>query len=434
MTKKEFKYAAKYGFGRAIIFLKTCKNKEKYIDIIEYLITNDNAYDSLLYGTQSNYCYELINCYENKDRFLKLTIDTLNKPTNNTGLFLKLCELLSNFAYDGYNIAKKALYDRLDDFFDDLRTNYLKKMKAVQWQQLSWLCICLLQIDKEKSLEELSIKLSHFLHENKIDILKIDLWYYLYECKRYKGFKKIVNKSKDKIMVDFFQKLIKENNDLFKEEDDELENLIDLLDVNNFNRHKVRNSLKKANEQEKQAFIDFVVKLEDKKIKRECYFWIVRHFVNDYPIDVLLHDALDENRKLSLAAFSCLEKISDEKVRVFALQNIEKKYRVADSFDLLRKNYKPEDNELIEIIVKQVKVTKKSYAWHSIFSAALDIIKEHKEAKKELLYYIYEHQFCGFCRYYIVKELKRRRMLTDNIIQECKFDANDEVRKLFNKY
>ena len=52
---------------------------------------------------------------------------------------------------------------------------------------------------------------------------------------------------------------------------------------------------------------------------------------------------------------------------------------------------------------------------------------------KEILYHMYEHCQCACCREYIVRELSGRRMLTEELLQECLYDSNSDIREFAEK-
>lgn len=69
--------------------------------------------------------------------------------------------------------------------------------------------------------------------------------------------------------------------------------------------------------------------------------------------------------------------------------------------------------------------------WHGAFSSVMDNFEDRsiKNSPKELLLYMYENTLCSFCRCVVVKEMGRRRMLTDELLQECLYDSNNEIRE-----
>ena len=47
----------------------------------------------------------------------------------------------------------------------------------------------------------------------------------------------------------------------------------------------------------------------------------------------------------------------------------------------------------------------------------------------DLLMFAYEKSLCSCCRENIVGELAKRNLLSENMISECRFDCNIEIRQ-----
>ena len=52
-----------------------------------------------------------------------------------------------------------------------------------------------------------------------------------------------------------------------------------------------------------------------------------------------------------------------------------------------------------------------------------------KDLPDELLFISYKENYCSFCRLGVVKALRRRNLLTKDLINELKYDSNYEIRK-----
>ena len=46
---------------------------------------------------------------------------------------------------------------------------------------------------------------------------------------------------------------------------------------------------------------------------------------------------------------------------------------------------------------------------------------------------MYEYSQCACCRDFIVREMSRRRMLTDELLQECLHDSYSDIREFAEK-
>ena len=133
-------------------------------------------------------------------------------------------------------------------------------------------------------------------------------------------------------------------------------------------------------------------------------------------------------------AFKAVGFITDIRVHNYALELLQKNEHLEDVISMLANNYAKTDCKILVSLVKALPVTyqEKDICWHGPFMAVLDLLKTRgvKHPPKELLYYMYEHTLCSCCRESILREMRRRKMLTGEILQECLYDSNDEIREL----
>ena len=66
--------------------------------------------------------------------------------------------------------------------------------------------------------------------------------------------------------------------------------------------------------------------------------------------------------------------------------------------------------------------------WHRIYIHVLNMAKKGLKAPPGLLTHVYEHSYCSYCRNRALRQLGKRR-LTEEMLQECLFDSNEEIRR-----
>lgn len=148
-----------------------------------------------------------------------------------------------------------------------------------------------------------------------------------------------------------------------------------------------------------------------------------------YPEDPIpvIEDASSGNEKLRETAWYALEKIRHSAVREFALSKLQDDTERA--LPIFIKNYESSDSRLLETLVKSIVVDFEcSTFWHWIHLDILGMIEDGNKAPVSLLEFIYEVTYCSSCRESVLRQMGRRRMLTDEILQECFFDSNDDIR------
>lgn len=69
--------------------------------------------------------------------------------------------------------------------------------------------------------------------------------------------------------------------------------------------------------------------------------------------------------------------------------------------------------------------------WHEVVTDILNALERGADVPKNVLEFIYENSLCSCCRYDAVKALNWCGWLTDDILRECEFDSNEDVRKLY---
>lgn len=146
-----------------------------------------------------------------------------------------------------------------------------------------------------------------------------------------------------------------------------------------------------------------------------------------------------ENAKLQKNAFRALTlgSMTDIRVHNYALELLQKNEYLEDVISMLANNYVKEDYDILAALIKELPVTyqEKDICWHGPFTAILNLLETRgvKHPPKELLYYMYEHTLCSCCKESILREMSRRKMLTREILQECLYDSNDEIREFAKK-
>jgi hypothetical protein len=156
-----------------------------------------------------------------------------------------------------------------------------------------------------------------------------------------------------------------------------------------------------------------------------------------YPDDPysIIEDIHSNCEELQNAAWRALENIRHQAVREFALNNVDKGIRTPENFALLATNYIPEDGKLMEELLREM-ISQKD--WDGVHAAGMDIYRTFRKESgiphpKHLLPLLYEYNPCSFCRESALVYISKHRMLTEELLEECQFDSNDDIRKMVAK-
>ena len=156
-----------------------------------------------------------------------------------------------------------------------------------------------------------------------------------------------------------------------------------------------------------------------------------------YPDDPqpIIDDTKSECEELQNTAWRALENIRYPAVRAFAINNAKSGIRTPENFALLVTNYAPEDADLLEELLQKLIAAKD---WDDVHAVGLDIDRAfYKDSgishPKHLLPLLYEYNPCSFCRESALVYMSKHRMLTKEILEECLYDSNDDIRRMAAK-
>lgn len=456
MTKKAFREAMARGLGRCVLELDHAEDVERYREIVMWGCTHDLSFDAQCEGTRAWYLRELIRRFCDETPFLDGVIRKFSGYRSNGGWeFSQYCELLALFAQEGNGQASAALWEKYEVLYGKLKSKRKRRKNGTFPERDDFEVLCIELIDAAAYPLETYLKIAEdigvLLSESPLrDVLLFD--YLFVHCEQTYGKARVHNALKKKAKVPpaldrYFCKMSAWNDnisgkacrhsmpqtteEILKAFDEEQEN--EKESGGPIQIRRIRTWIKKAGNTEVLSILAHRYLSEEDASKRTE---ILQVFGKDCPFPLspepLIRDAGSKDEALREAAFYALCYVRDEKVRRFALELAERGEYTAEAVILLANHYRKEDRELFVGLVKSIPVTYHDKAgWHGAYSAVLDLLKTKNNgpAPKELLPYLYEHTLCSFCREYIVKEMGRRRMLTDEILRECLYDSNDEVRR-----
>lgn len=463
MTKKEFKRAMQCGLGRCIQELKTSGNMEKYRDIILWGCTHNLAYDAQCEGTRSYYLYKLVKCYPDADIFVDAVIPYFYKSiAKSDWSFDQFCNFLGLFAGEGNQAALQALQENYRRMYAILKTRKRRLSDGTLSVRDNFerLCIAIVNIaaykeDCESAYFRVVEDLGCLIFDNPLfDSWSFD-WFQAHwenEFGKARIYKLLRERAKNATGTEvYFTSMLeeKENRDRYtvkrreKAANMTAREIYQLLQNGGMiDRHGwimlAPVMRRRGNEKEVEKLAAYYRRENDLSLKSQ----LLRLLANRYCADLLdaaavIADSKSEHAALQENAFRALEFMTDIQVHNYALELLQKNEHLEDVISMLVNNYVKTDCDTLISLVKALPVTyqEKDIFWHGPFMAVLDLLKTRgvKHTPKELLYYMYEHTLCSCCRESILREMSRRRMLTGDILQECLYDSNDEIREFAKK-
>lgn len=472
MTKKEFKRAMQCGLGRCVQELHNTDDLEKYREIILWGCTHKLSFDAQCEGTRAWYLYSMVQCYADKAPFIEAAISCGEKQMTKDGwLFMQCIEFLSFFAMDGNERA----YNALRSYYEQLYQILLRKRKRTKYgtmperDNFEELCIIIVNLcdTKEGCLDaylEIVEDIGYLISNRSLFGTDDFFWFqsdYESEFGKKRLYRALEKRAETSAAVwEYVLRLQAENEKenyqtVDKKHPQPAEDIyIQLVSGRVLGRDiPILSAWMLSRKGEKQELF----KLSDyyeKEANLEVRTNLLHLLANSRCADVLdaacvIADSKSENEEMKKYAFQALSYMRDEGVREYALEllkdwkqyfNIRDLYHDTAYFEdiigMLANNYQKEDYECLVSIVKQIPVTYYGEInWHSVYFSVLNIFERKvvKNPPKELLVYMYEHGLCSCCREHFLREMSRRRMLTKDILKECLYDSNEDIRKYAEK-
>jgi len=455
MTLKSFTRDLRRGLGSAIIKLKTNPNREKYRDIVMRTCLKDIAYDTQVEGTKGYYLYAAILTLDNQEEFLNNIAEKFNKRLS-WRLSEQLYDILCCFSKDGHEFADKTLekkYNELKDRLPTMRNYSFTYCEREQFEKLMIRkmgndfelfrqCVndigemtlrrggddCLfydwfLNTAEDKFGEEVHAYLGSKENEN---IAALHLYYT-------KSMTEKNNKMSLRVMTanDFLQSYRPKQN-ISKKLSVTIEQLIvkaSELEVGEYPiPHRItplsRQFASEATEKELEALANIALE-ESSDFIKACLLRTFS-FVNfPFNVELLFPYALSDNEYLRAIVSESLSRFKDKRIHTLALQLLEDN-QVENALKLLEYNFELEDEDLIR---KHIKLSKQVTC--GMVTSITKIYEQHKSTTcGDILLHFYRNIICTHCRYYIVKAMIENKVISSDLLEECKHDSYDETRKL----
>ena len=409
----EFKRAMLCGLGRCVLACR--KDPEKYRAAVIWGCTHQISYDAQCEGTHAWYLHELVSCYSDTAAFRDAAINALFTKNRWQWPQLQIEEFLHYLADDGDEIAKKALWDKYDEMYSAL----LAKKRKPYYRYFA------LRDDFEFLAIDLGCKVQNTLRIAS-DIGKLMRENPIYDAADFEQFFWEIRSNGQMTALRKFAKtdedaayFLKESDRAKKETGAEWHEYAQRLTKNRF-------AWQLSEEELRQHAENYVNETDPEKRAELINAFTQRPF----PLDPepIIKDALSENEHMRSEAWSALSLIRHPKVRSFAMENLNAERSML--IPVLVANYIDEDRPLIEGMLAELPQGEDKV--EIIHALARSVKARHGFRSKLppwLLYYLYDNNRCSLCREDVIKEMSQRRLLTDEMLQECLYDANEDIRK-----
>ena len=426
MTRNQFRADLRRGLGSCYLALDRCCNIEAYREDVLWGCGHALAYDTQSEGTRAIYLFEMIERFEDWTDFYEfLAADAKRRIRAPGWRFAHDTDLLALMAASGYAPAKQTLEELYDLLLRAVQTGRPRKPMWPVRDNYDQFCIEMLtnglqsQAEKEafflRTLKDRGslIRRRPAYAERFIDEFLFDV-------------------AKEALGEDRLDALLKTGR-----EDQEIALYAET-------QERMEREWNEAREERMQSAKTITTQLLEEyrtedELQRTAILGGLRGFavaatIEDDGIVQLLADAKSENETLRAEAWRLLGDLRDGRIRDLALRELDKNPKNDDAMMAAIKNYLPGDEQRIISIVKSASLDKDNGNWHGIFWQVRDLIDENQEADRALsavlLPYLYRKGFCSCCRCDVVEAMLARGLLTPELIEECRYDCNLEIRKL----
>ncbi|MFR3144983.1 hypothetical protein DW091_19245 [Eubacterium sp. AM05-23] len=442
MTKSGFKCAMQRGLGSCMLTLESAGDIEQYRDIILWGCLRKLALDPQCEGTRARYIYELASYYDDEAYFVEPIAGALKKMHSTGGwqfwLFIHHCEILLCFAQGGNAAARTALYEKYDVLYHKLRRAHRgSRACSLVLDDFETLCIVLTALDGVDRYVSIASDIGALF--GKPGFTGIDFLWFIDEGKSMLGAKllckHLLKAAKDsENLACFCGQMTEPAKTNTVQEPAPVPTAAELFVAASKGELPIAKRVqfrRAASNEEKKKLAEHILACNNPSVKAvllSTFFGV--GFPG--PCEAIIADVRSGNQQLREAALMVLEKCRGEEVRTLAFELLPQKEYTANAICMLITNYCKSDKEKLLRALYRLPVTYSgSNGWHGVVHHILWAFEQGdgREYPRELLHYIYQNSLCSGCRENAVKHLVRKKWLTSEIMSECRYDSNENIRE-----
>ena len=436
MTLKTFKSCMQRGLGRCYIELKNCEDREKYKDTVLWGCLHEIAFDAQCEGTRAAFLYRLISLFPDRDFFSDRIAEKYRSVSGREPwLFQQLTELLSYFAEDGHPTAKDALAEKYAALYDRLLKKRSFNSYDYERDDFELLTIVMLRSGEDTFPALISDYGGLFLKNPHYELSCFE-WFAdrLAETVGKKRLTAELKKHGEDPAWKCFYESYRKLSDRKRERSENrtvISSAEELSETYDGDRmlaiSKTISFARNADAHEKKKLVDLI----EKESSPEKKAGLLRAFWREnYPGDheKLIEYAASECEALSAAAKEALLSCRSETVYRYARECLQNDRSDAAAIGILLLNYRKEDKKLLLSVLSELKIDRGSESgWHGVVMQILEVYDRGVRLPREFFAFVYENSLCSCCRYHAVLFMGKRRWLSPQMIEECRYDSNDDI-------
>ena len=442
-----FKDSLIRGTGGCFMMLSTESARRKYRPLVLWACGRNLGYDTQVEGTRALFLYDLIDQYPSPEPFLDVVEERFFASFNNGNwLFQQECELLALFAKAGNERARRILeqgYVRLLQYLRHLNPARVSKPYIPALDSFDSLCEQLMSCAKSAEMRPMldgivrdvgGLCMRDPFWNDTADFVRLSLEFALGERRLAAMLGRIAPSPE----VEAYKAAVLLAKTEFEAWNAERKRRRILgyqavyRRVSEQGTVEIRYMVKRWRLAGRTRDIKGLAKLYVAEKDLETRAGLLDLFsacdskCEGYlPLDCVLHDALSDDERLRFSALGVLEGVKNPRVHDFALEMLKKRGVSHELLSVLAGNYRPDDDDFLIGAMK--KIGSMRHRVHSIL-ARIPEEKNGDRLSRRMLMHLYDTIECTCCRERVVRELGRRRLLTDDMLAECLHDASDNIR------
>jgi hypothetical protein len=442
-SPEEFERVLGLGLGRAILFLRE-HDARPYRDIILRACTRWTGYDQQVEGTRTPYLMTVLDATGEIEWYVEPILASFRASTDRRDQH-QLIRLVSELAQDGYAEARTALYERFDR--SDTEEPFACASELIEVDGLDGFLYAVdrigatLQLDPDALGDDCDWLLGH-----------------LREDAEERCGKEAVQQALDRAALDrpdvraYVEALA-----AFEAEEaaeraahaaeragrstgrglqgakrnapyEQIKQLITDMEPPWSVRGLFAWGERASNDDLTRAAADLLVEQDERRLR--AYLEIFRRRAFPLTIDRLLSLVHHSNDQIVYSAAEALSRVEHPRIRELALAIIAdptlRDWHQARGVAMLLSNFAPPD---VQPLVRLLRTPREETGYHAIGFAIVDVLEENLSPEVvPVLHLLYERGPCTNCREKAVKLLRRLGALPDWLLEECRYDASQDLR------
>ena len=449
-----YKSALRRGAGECFTMLSTESARRKFRPLVMWACTCDLAYDVQIEGSRALLLYDLIGRYHDAEAFLDIVEKKFFESIGTSGrhwLFVQECELLSYFSDDGNDRAKNAIergYDMLYQRLSSIRPEKIEvccsSAFATAIENYSALCDLLMRGPNA------SVSRS-WLSRIVMDVGRLclddaywnDLATEIDMSARYaagmgeRGLAAVLRRLWPSNEAKSFMAAVASENERCRMRKQRpalgYRAVYNRLRENETSTAEMRSMVRRWRKDGRTKDIEGLASMYTREeypdirasllevfsasgLQCECYL----------PLDDMIRDSVSANEKLALSALNALSHVRNQRVHDMAIEKMAAEGVSYEVFNVLAFNYREEDDAALVAAAGRLGDMRQD-----ALTALVHLVGRGSgvSLSKRMLLFLYGEVQCSHCREAVVLEMRRRGLLTDEMLSNCLHDANDHIRR-----